>query len=1300
MGKQDRLRPGVFLVVTAVLSIVYTMLAVIGDAVLGPGALFWPTAGFAVAAILSLGARRASPGIALGAMLTVLWHYVMATPSPLQLADAPRRPGLAVLVTVAVLLQSWIAAYLCRRTGVMARILQSSTQPFQLNVQQLQFFVNTALRLIAVAALAALAGAVLATVALLGIEASSLSDALICGGVWWGGSLLGIVVLTAPLTLLAHRIQHRQLNQGTAVLVMDVGFISSVLLFLMIWRLENQRIVTEFAGRAAALQVQLGASMAAPYHDLESLRAFAQASANISRSEFARFVQPHLYGRNATPGVLAFEWAPIVTTRERTAFEAEMQAAGFTGFTITELDANAALRLAATHPFYTVVKYRAAISDADPIDGLDLATEPTRRDAMERAMATGAIAATALLPVGADDAPGILLFAPVNRSTAEADDAAAGVAGFMVGAYRIDRLVEAALAMLETQPLSVYLFDTTEPAAPQLLFTNSAISLAGLPPESGRLQPKALQTGLFAASPLEIAGRRWLLIVRPASGHLNVLSLWTPWAVLLAGVTLTYAVGHLFAQRQQTADELRRQHLLLQTVIDSTPDWIFIKDRSHRYRLVNQGYADSLGVTPTAAIGKNDLELGFAPAAVMGDAQTGVRGFWADDREVIERGVTKVIPVEPVQLHGRQMFLHTIKAPIRSPDGAIWGVLGYVHDITELKAAEIALQRRTTELTLLLEASRALSATLDLHTVYTILNRTLRQWMSCDTVIVAHFDPPAQLLRCAYYADGAGEKDVTAFPPQPLAPAGQDALSRAIRSGQSVLLHNDVQLTAGSACFVSEYPGNEKEISVDADLYRSAILAPLTVDGEVAGVLQILHRQPDAFQEEHLHFVEALIYRVTGIIANVRLFQRLQDELLERRRAETQVRLLNAELEQRVMERTQDLTRALRAKDEFLATMSHELRTPLTSILALAEMLGSELRGPLNPHQRKYVANIDSSGRHLLSMINDILDLAKVEAGRLNLQLTPVNVDDVCRASLSMIKELATQKNLQISYHCSDASLVILADATRLKQMLVNLLGNAVKFTAAGGRVALEVGVDSARQVVEFAVQDTGIGIAATDIPRLFKPFTQLDAGLTRQHEGTGLGLALVKRLAELHDGAVSVISEGVAGKGSRFTITLPWRRPIAEDDVPPTDVTPASLPSSASPSDAVLPSDAAPLILVAEDNPMNQDILRELLQAGGYRVETANNGVEALQHAQVSSPDLILMDIQMPEMDGLEATRRLRQLSTLATTPIIAITAFTRPEDIERCRAAGVTDFLSKPFTIEKLRARVAQYLPGGQHG
>jgi len=373
-----------------------------------------------------------------------------------------------------------------------------------------------------------------------------------------------------------------------------------------------------------------------------------------------------------------------------------------------------------------------------------------------------------------------------------------------------------------------------------------------------------------------------------------------------------------------------------------------------------------------------------------------------------------------------------------------------------------------------------------------------------------------------------------------------------------------------------------------------------------------------------------------------------------------------------------EMARALRMKDEFLANMSHELRTPLHGILAMSETLQEQIRGPLNERQHKAVRQIENSGRHLLELINDLLDLSKIEAGKLELDLGPAPVDDVCQASLQFVREMAFRKSIQMGYANALPGAQMVVDARRLKQMLVNLLSNAVKFTPEGGQVSLIVALDPGATLIHFAVQDTGPGITPADQARLFQPFTQLDSRLSRQYEGTGLGLALVKRLAEQHGGTVRLDSAGIPGQGSRFTITLPY--------APPAEEAPAGAGAEPAGDLSAPASGSGLLLLLVEDNEVNIEVVEGFLTHAGHRVVVARTGVEALDIAQTITPDLILMDVHLPVLDGLEVTRRLRGQARFAATPIIALTAAAMTGDRERCLAAGATDYLSKPLRLKDL--------------
>ncbi|MBK9966611.1 MAG: response regulator [Holophagales bacterium] len=413
-------------------------------------------------------------------------------------------------------------------------------------------------------------------------------------------------------------------------------------------------------------------------------------------------------------------------------------------------------------------------------------------------------------------------------------------------------------------------------------------------------------------------------------------------------------------------------------------------------------------------------------------------------------------------------------------------------------------------------------------------------------------------------------------------------------------------------------------------------------------------------------------------------------DVTARENALAELAALNASLEERVAERSvelervnAELERAARAKDAFLASMSHELRTPLTGILGAAELLREGAHGPLNDRQLRSLGFLEEAGRHLLSLLSDILDLARIGAERLSLSLDSCSLGEVCESALGIVREEARRKGIALGFRGPAVPVRFVGDARRVCQILVNLLSNAVKFTPPGGSVELSASGDEETGEVLLEVRDTGPGIASEDIPKLFLPFTQLDTRLAREHAGTGLGLALVRSLSELHGGRAGVESE--PGRGSRFRVTLPWRRPEPRGggagEVARADPEPAA------------PRETRPRILLVEDDDANRTILGEFFRMRGFSVEEAASGPEALSLASSSPHDLIVLDIQLPGMDGLEVLARLRATGR-AIPPVLALTALAMEGDRERILAAGADAYLSKPAPLAVLGKEIDRLL------
>jgi len=396
-----------------------------------------------------------------------------------------------------------------------------------------------------------------------------------------------------------------------------------------------------------------------------------------------------------------------------------------------------------------------------------------------------------------------------------------------------------------------------------------------------------------------------------------------------------------------------------------------------------------------------------------------------------------------------------------------------------------------------------------------------------------------------------------------------------------------------------------------------------------------------------------------------------------------------AEMQAELVRRAEAAEVANIAKSAFLANMSHEIRTPMNGILGMASLLR---RDGVTARQADRLDKIDTAGRHLLSVINDILDISKIEAGKLVLECAPLDVGSVLANVRSILSERVRTKGLQLLVEADAMPAGLQGDPTRLQQALLNYATNAVKFTEAGSIIlrcrVLEETSDGFR--LRFEVQDTGIGIEAETIARLFASFEQADNSTTRKYGGTGLGLAITRHLAELMGGAAGV--DSIAGKGSTFWFTvLLAKREGGGSDTARSDAVAAET--------AIREAHGGARVLVVDDEPINREVAGMLLEDAGLLVDQAEDGEQAVAMARAASYAAILMDMQMPRLDGLAATRRLRELSACRDTPIIAMTANAFAEDKARCLEAGMDDFLVKPFAPETLFAVIRKAL-GGERG
>jgi PAS domain S-box-containing protein len=391
-------------------------------------------------------------------------------------------------------------------------------------------------------------------------------------------------------------------------------------------------------------------------------------------------------------------------------------------------------------------------------------------------------------------------------------------------------------------------------------------------------------------------------------------------------------------------------------------------------------------------------------------------------------------------------------------------------------------------------------------------------------------------------------------------------------------------------------------------------------------------------------------------------------DITERKRAEAEIRELNQMLEHR----NREVERANQMKSEFLASMSHELRTPLNAIIGFSDLLGEESAGNLNPKQKRYTDHITQGARHLLALINDILDLSKIEAGRVEMQAAVFLAADAIGEVVASIRPLTAQKRLHLKSGVSPR-VEITADRMHLKQILLNLLSNAIKFTPEGGAVTLDAQPDG--NVFRISVTDTGIGIAPADLDTIFESFRQVSATTKGVREGTGLGLTITKRLVEAHKGRIWVESQ--AGKGSRFVVELPLQPTPETAEAEETDTA---------------RSRSKPLVLIVEDDVPAKELLAHYLEAEGYEIAWASSGADAIAQAVRLAPDAITLDLLLPDGNGFKTLHQLKSDAATSPIPVIVVSVL---EERGMGLALGASEYITKPVDKDLLRAALRKHVP-----
>lgn len=1111
--------------------------------------------------------------------------------------------------------------------------------------------------------------------------------------------------------------------------ILVVGLLGTLAGSVILSRFNARTADEAFEHQVDGIVGQLQDRMGRYEYMLRGLRGAITAvgEANLTRTAYEAYTLTRDIAREF-PGARGQGFIRRVPAAEESAFVARARQDGAPDFTVRQLAPHSGER--------DVIQYVAPIAENRQALGLDIASEARRREAAVQSMDSGLATLTApitLVQASGLKERGFLLFLPVNRlglplNTPE--ERRTATYGWTYAPLVIDEI----LASLPTGRGTIALSITDRTADETVPFFTA----------SGAITPDAI--GLHRDLTVTVFNRSWLVEARAQPSFIAGLHLVSPTLVAVVGIVLSLlaaSVGYLrlsSGQRQAVAD---REKSRLAAIVQSTSDAIIGKTVTGLVTDWNPAAEHLFGFPAKAAIGRAVADLIIPPHLRFEEAETLAaiaRGEAAPSRSTLRR-----------HRDGTLIAVLANAAPIHAADGRVVGVASTIRDIRDQVAAEehirslhADLERQVIERTAELKATSALQRAIldqagyaviatDTEGRITLFNPAAERMLGYDAAEMIERATPALIHDPLELQDRAAALSQTLGHPVPPGLAYFDARDRSglpnveewtyLRKDGSRLpvMLNVSRLRSedgrdlgflGIASDLLERARHETEmraaqagtwnyqvatglVRMSAECARQHGLGAREVEIDVETQWKPLAHPDDVSRV--LNELQASIahggsytieYRIPQTDGTMRWLTAIGQAKADRDGAIVQVIGLTLDItarkvaEQALLDARAEADRANRAKTDFLAAMSHEIRTPLNAIIGFTDrMIRTERLDPENRHQADLVR---SSGRALLMIVNDILDFSKVEAGAIELERRAFNPAALAENCLSIIRGMAEPKGLSIRAILEpDLPDALLGDEGRIRQILLNLLNNAVKFTRSGSvtLVVRHEGRSLGGEDLRFSVIDTGIGIPPEKQPRLFHRFSQVDGSIHRDFGGTGLGLAICKSLVELMGGEIGVASRENRGSTFWFTLTLPSTSLSTAPPVPPEKAS----------------SRQRGFLLLVEDSEINQLLARSVLEDAGHRVHVVSDGAAAVMAVEDGHYDLVLMDIQMPGMDGITATRLIRRLKTSsAQVPILAMTANVLPEQIASFRDVGMNGHVAKPFEQEALLAEIERWLTG----